>query len=234
MLSHLPPDSVQAAVGRRSGTIGWPQVPGLRRRPLGGCGLAVIFFFLVLAMECRAAAYLYEFKGTILSSDSFNPEYSESYLDGLLVVPQVTYLFEIDFDRDAFTQATSAGDYEYFYSRLIGDGVMETVLGSEASPVTLGFNADFYSITNVAEIQGDGVRILCPMGALIPFSRWRVHDWQVGDELRLQDFSMPLSGTGGTYYHGKVTLTSITPIPEPAFLSIGMGLLALRVAGRRR
>ena len=103
--------------------------------------LLLLLLSLIPTMEGKAASFLYEFKGTIQGSSSYNPDYPESALNAVLGVPEISYLFEIDFDRDVRADENNAAVWHLFYARLLGDGVMETLLESEASLVTLGFNA---------------------------------------------------------------------------------------------
>lgn len=172
--------------------------------------LIFTLFALLGAPGLHAESYYYEFSGIIQSSDSYDTHHP---VDGLKAVPgvtQKTYVFEIDFNKNTSTFENSAGAWKYFYSDLLGEGLMASEIGSVAPEVHKSFNVTYNSGAHVGEICGgkNGVRILS--SALLT-SDWKVEDWKTGDRFSLVDLAGSPSG-GGVYYYGEARLISIRPV----------------------
>jgi hypothetical protein len=139
-------------------------------------------------------------------------------VDSLKAVPSVTkktYVFEIDFNKNTSTLENSAGAWKFFYSSLLGEGLMASEIGSISTEVKRSFNVTYNSGAHVGEVCGgkNGVRITS--SALLT-SDWRVEDWKAGDRFRLVDLAAPPSGRGPVYYYGEARLISIRPVSQTA------------------
>jgi len=148
-------------------------------------------------------------------SSSTNSLYPVSSLGADLGVTQVTYSFEIDFGRGVSTSTNTAATWNYFYDDLIGEGLMASEIGSVYPEINQGYDADYFSRSDMGQISGgrNGVRIFTNASLT---SRWKVEDWKVGDQFQLVDLATPPAGGGAVYYYGNVSLVSIQPIPEPS------------------
>lgn len=173
----------------------------------------VMLVAMLLGPGIQAASSVYEFRGTILSSSSNNPIYPVGSLDATLGSTPVTYLFEVDFNRNVSTFQNSAGTWNYFYADFFGRGVMATEMGTIPAENDIGFDVNYVSSSDTGQLGGGGVRVFY---SSLMAQAWRVEGWKVGDRFRFTDGTIPPGGGVAVYYLGEVTLTSITPIPEPS------------------
>lgn len=166
---------------------------------------------LLGAPGIHAESYFYEFSGIIRSSKSHNDQYPVDVLKAVPDVTKKTYVFEIAFNKETSTFENSAGAWKFFFSDLLGEGLMASEIGSVSPEVKRSFNVTYHSGAHVGEICGgrNGVRIAS--SALLT-SDWRVEDWKAGDRFSLVDLAVSPTGRGAVYYHGEAILISIRPV----------------------
>ena len=197
------------------------------------CGWSVAKQLLVTVMllsttGVSATPMYYTFEGLITGFQSYNSAVSLDDYDVLLGQTMVSYVFEVDFERNAHETSNSAGTWQRFYSDLLSDAIVDG-LGSEINE-----SFDFYNNNhfNLGSLQGGStVRI---QASELFHDSWRVEDWFVGQQLKLIDGGLPTPAPGGAvYFFGDVELTSISStltVPEPGTLA----LLVVALAGCTR
>ncbi len=191
---------------------------------------AVVSF--MVTMNLQGASSIYTFQGVIERSASFNNLYPVSSLHAILGATHVLYEFEVDFGCDVGSSSNSKATWNYFYSRLLGDGYMQQEIGSRSPEEFQGFNAFFSAIDDLGQISGGSTVRISKNGA-----DWMVQDWAVGQSFRFQDgVAAPRSGSPGSavYYYGTVELVSIVAVPEAsATMLFGLALCPLILRRRR-
>ena len=97
---------------------------------------------LLGAPGIHAESCYYEFSGIIQSSKSYNSHHPVDSLKAVPSVTQKTYVFEIDFSKNTSTLENSAGAWKFFYSSLLGEGLMASEIGSVSTEVKRSFNVN--------------------------------------------------------------------------------------------
>lgn len=177
--------------------------------------------FLFVA-QARAETLRYRFEGIITGFTSYHSELGIDDFSITLGETEVAYVFEVDFDRDTFTNSNTAGTWNYFYTELLSGSVIN---GDQPNSGYRGFNWYRTAGNNQGQTTGSALDVRIT-GYADTTTDWRVQDWQVGQQLRSTDSGSFSDSTGGTavYAYGDVVLTSITAIPEPAGIAM-MGLV---------
>ncbi len=180
----------------------------------------------MVTMNLQGASSIYTFQGVIQSSASYNNLYPVSSLHAILGSTNVLYAFEIDFGREVSSFSNSAGTWNYFYVRLLGDGYMQQEIGSRSPEEFRGFNVFYNSGNDLGQISGGNTVRISKNG-----TDWMVQDWAIGQSFRFQDgVAAPRTGSPGSavYYYGTVELVSIVAVPEASStMLLGLALCPL-------
>ena len=179
------------------------------------------FLFLIITAVLNASPLYYTFEGVITNYRSYNDSVSFSDFDVVLGETEVTYVFEVDFDRDVHSYTNTAGTWHYCYSDLLEGGIVN----GELPESNTSFN--WYGIKrNMGEITGGSRVDVLTTDTITPF--WKVQDWYIGQEFSLNDGGyLSIGGGGAVYFDGTVELTSIVPEPTTLLL-LSIGGLVLR------
>lgn len=189
----------------------------------------ILFCIMVIPASSFAELLNYTFEGTINGFHSYHSELDINDFDISVGETQVKYVFEVDFDSNQSTYSNAAGTWNYFYSELLSGSVIEGIVLNSSYE---GFNWDRTEGANVGQVTGSqlDVRIKARSSDT---DNWRVQDWVVGQRFESIDSgTFPGSSYGSAVYaYGDVTLTSISPIPEPmtaAFIFSALTLFVVR------
>ena len=192
--------------------------------------IAIAAFFLGQACFLQAAPMFYTFDGVAEDFSSVTGLVSPEDFGVVLNKTKVSYIFEVDFDRDVSTQTNSAATWDYFYSDLV---LGEALIQGERPDSTYGYNAYFNRGLRTSAINGSGgVRIRA-------FFR-DVEYWSVGQQFRFEDSGFfSTDDIGAVYLFGDVELTSISStfshsVPEPSTLLLFSSVLGMLGLGRLR
>jgi len=175
---------------------------------------------LCLCMSPAHAESLYTFEGTITGcfGSGYDPSVLASNLGVTLGVTPVTYVIDVDFDRNASSYTNSSGVWNYFYTDLLGQSFVSSILHGITPESNSGADVYYTSGEGVGDVEaGTSVSITADSFGT---ANWRVQDWSVGQQLRFQDGTLPEGGGFAAYVYGPATLTSITIIPEPSSFAL--------------
>ena len=180
--------------------------------------LLIITLFSSIITKIDASPQYYLFEGIITDFDSRNDDVSLSDYDVVLGETEVSYVFEVYFDRNTGSYTNTAGTWYFFYSDLLEGGIINGV-GPEDNE---SYNVYFNTWINQGRLQGGSRVSVWTSDA--DTSSWKVQDWSVGQELKLIDGGyIPTESGGAVYFFGDLVLNAISttyPIADPNIVAI--------------
>lgn len=193
-------------------------------RSTGRWALINLLVFSSLIATVHAIPLYYTFEGIITDFTTYDDTLLPSNSNIQLGQTRVSYLFELDFNRDAQTVTMRDLQIETFYARLLQGGL----LVPDIVAIAQGWNM-LYLTGQPGEAWLSGFPAVHIGTSALNTSSWKAQDWFVGQHFNLSDGGYFSSGEGGdVYFDGDVVLTSITPEPS-ATLILCIGVLGIRM-----